>query len=103
MSGKCCSASEHHVVPPPSKRNTPAGVIIGERYARNPSGKLSHSRKELLVRPVKEERFASASILASCPDQLWLIDKSPDVILWSAKVRDLECIDFCLGLCDSFN
>jgi hypothetical protein len=82
-------------------RNTHTGVIIGERYARNPSGKLSHSRKELLVRPIKEERFAS--ILASCPDELWLIDKSPDVILWSAKVRHLACIDCCLGLSDSFN
>lgn len=65
-----------------------------ERYARNPSGKLSHNRKELLVQPIKQELYAS--VLSNCPDELWVVDKSPDVLLWSAKARILLCSDCCV-------
>ncbi len=70
---------------PLPRGNTHLGVVLGDRYARNPSGKLSHSRKELLVRPIRQELFAD--IVSKCPEQLWLVDKSPDVLLWSAKAR----------------
>ena len=65
--------------------NTRPGVVLGDRYARNPSGKLSHSRKELLVRPIRPESYSD--VVSNCPEQLWVIDKSPDVLLWSAKAR----------------
>jgi hypothetical protein len=69
--------------------NTRAGVVVRDRYARNPSGKLSHNRKELLVQPIKQELYAG--VLSNCPDELWVVDKSPDVLLWSAKARTLLC------------
>jgi hypothetical protein len=58
---------------------------LQDRYALNANGNFSHSRKELLIHPVKDGPFAA--MLPSAPDQLWLTDKSPDVQIWSAKVN----------------
>jgi hypothetical protein len=86
MIGECHAATIDRAAPHAIR----AGVVLEDRYARNANGNLSHSRKELLICPIKDERNQHlASIVASCQEQLWIVDKSPDVQLWSAKVSSL--------------
>jgi hypothetical protein len=86
--------SNHHHQAPAWPRNSRSGVVLEDRYARNANGNLSHSRKELLIRPIKDELNAPpASIVSTCPEQLWILDKLPDVQMWSAKV---SCVNHCI-------
>ena len=89
--GECCASTifgeSHSTVDPVALSHMHAGVVLEDRYARNANGSLSHSRKELLVRAIRDGPAAATS--SSCPDELWIIDKAPEVQLWSAKARRL--------------